>query len=52
MLRRIQRFLVKRGTFAVPIGEAGRICSANKKFSQIFLIFAALRLMAEYEKQS
>jgi hypothetical protein len=39
-------------TLAVPIGEAGRIRSANKKFSRIFFIFAALRLLAEYESQS
>jgi hypothetical protein len=37
----------------VPKGEAGRIRSANKKFSRIFLyIFPALRLLAEYESQS
>jgi hypothetical protein len=27
---------VKQGTLAGPIGEAGQIRSANKKFSQIF----------------
>jgi hypothetical protein len=34
---------------AAPIGEAGRIRSANMKFSRIFFMFAALRLLAEYE---
>jgi hypothetical protein len=33
------------------IGEAGRIHSANKKFSQIFFMFAVLRLLAERESQ-
>jgi hypothetical protein len=39
------------GTLAAPIGEARRIRSANSKFSRIFFMFAALRLIAEYELQ-
>ncbi len=38
-----------RETLAPPIGEAGRIRSANMKFSQIFFTFSALCLLAEYE---
>ncbi len=33
------------------IGEAGQIRGANTKFSRIFFMFAALRLLAEYESQ-
>jgi hypothetical protein len=40
-LRRHLRLKAKRGAFAAPIGEAQRIRSANKKFSQIF--FRSLR---------
>jgi hypothetical protein len=29
------------GTLATPIGKAGRICSANKKFSRIFNVRCA-----------
>jgi hypothetical protein len=38
--------------FAAPIGKVGQICSTNKKFLWIFFIFAALRLLEEYELQS
>jgi hypothetical protein len=41
----------KAGNARAPIGEEGQICSANKKFSQIFFIFTALRLLVEYESQ-
>jgi hypothetical protein len=37
------------GTYST--GEAGQIRSTNKEFSQIFFIFAALRLLEEYESQ-
>ncbi len=33
------------------IGKVGRIRSTNTKFSRIFFMFAALRLLAEYESQ-
>jgi hypothetical protein len=35
-LRGVGCLQAKRGTFAAPIGEAGRIRSTNKKFLQIF----------------
>ncbi len=40
-LCRSLRLKAKQGVFATPIGEARRICSANKKFLWIF--FYALR---------
>ncbi len=39
------------GMLAAPIGEAGQILNANTKFSQIFFMFAALCLLAEFESQ-
>jgi hypothetical protein len=36
-------------TLVAPVGEAGQIRSANMKFLRIFFMFAALRLLAEYE---
>jgi hypothetical protein len=49
-LRGIWRLKEKWEIFTTPIGEAGQIRSANKKF-QGFFLFAAFRLLAEYESQ-
>jgi hypothetical protein len=49
-LHGIRYLLAKQGISAAPIGKAGQIRSANKKFLQIFL-FAALCLLAENGSQ-
>ncbi len=46
-LCRTLRLKAKWGAFAAPIGEVRRICSANKKFSQIFFIRCALPISGE-----
>jgi hypothetical protein len=39
--------MAKRGAFAVPIGKAWQIRSANKKISRIFFIRCALPIVGE-----
>jgi hypothetical protein len=47
-LRRSLRLKAKQGAFAAPIGEARRICSANKKFTRIFFVRCALPINGEW----
>jgi hypothetical protein len=49
-LRVIRRFKAKWEIFATAIGEAGQIRRPIKSICRFFL-FAAFRLLAEYESQ-